>query len=489
MDSRNKGYRGIEVPTHHFEQFIPRESRIYVNRNLKMNSLKWVGFDMDHTLALYNGNFIEALAYDLAREALIRERGYPELLRQARYDPDFGIRGLVVDKDEGNLLKMDQFAYVARAYHGRRALDRETRKHLYSGRSLNLSSDRFWTSDTLFGLPEISLYASAVEVFEAEKEPLDTRQLFEDVRYSVDLVHRDGSLKAVIQERMGECFLRDTRLAATLEKFRQEGKRLFLLTNSDYAYTSRVLAHLLDDEMHGRRWWESFDLIVTSSRKPAFFKGRRRWRPVEQDEHPVPSFAGGNFRLLEQEMGAMGDEILYVGDHIFGDILRSKKLGGWRTCMIIEELEHEIRAGALNESLREKMDELRDANSGLLYHLGRTRSRLDEMRRKKLSRYRSMDREGLADLDREIEEAGEEERHLDESLTRNILEIKELEEAALRRFNPYWGSLCKEDNEISRFGAQIQDYACLYTSRASNFLHYPGDKYFRSPTEFMPHEE
>ena len=276
---------------------------------------------------------------------------------------------------------------------------------------------------------------------------------------------------------------------ATLDKFRQEGKRLFLLTNSDYAYTSRVLAHLLDDELHERRWWESFDLIVTSSRKPAFFKGRRRWKPVEQGEHSVPAYSGGNFHLLEQEMGAMGDEILYVGDHIFGDILRSKKVGGWRTCMIIEELEHEIRAGALNESLREKMDELRDANSGLLYHLSRIRVRLEEMRRQKLSRYQSMDREGLAQLDREIEEAGEEERHLDEMLTRNILEIKDLEEASLRRFNPYWGSLCKEDNEISRFGAQIQNYACLYTSRVSNFLHYPGDKYFRSPTEFMPHEE
>jgi hypothetical protein len=66
--------------------------------------------------------------------------------------------------------------------------------------------------------------------------------------------------------------------------------------------------------------------------------------------------------------------------------------------------------------------------------------------------------------------------------------IKNAEEQAYLRFNDYWGSLCKVDNEISLFAAQIRDYACIYTSRVSNFLHYSPDRYFRSPMEFMPHE-
>jgi len=33
---------------------IPRTRRVFVNRNLKMAGIDWVGFDMDYTLAIYN---------------------------------------------------------------------------------------------------------------------------------------------------------------------------------------------------------------------------------------------------------------------------------------------------------------------------------------------------------------------------------------------------------------------------------------------------
>ena len=35
-------------------------------------------------------------------------------------------------------------------------------------------------------------------------------------------------------------------------------------------------------------------------------------------------------------------DVLYVGDHIFGDVLKSKKLRGWRTFLIIPELNDEL---------------------------------------------------------------------------------------------------------------------------------------------------
>ena len=35
-------------------------------------------------------------------------------------------------------------------------------------------------------------------------------------------------------------------------------------------------------------------------------------------------------------------QVLYVGDHIYGDILRSKKTLGWRTMLVIPELETEL---------------------------------------------------------------------------------------------------------------------------------------------------
>ena len=44
---------------------------------------------------------------------------------------------------------------------------------------------------------------------------------------------------------------------------------------------------------------------------------------------------------------------------------------------------------------------------------------------------------------------------------------------------------CREN---SRFGEQVEDYACVYTSRVSNFRFYSPMQYFRGPRDRMPHE-
>lgn len=38
-----------------------------------------------------------------------------------------------------------------------------------------------------------------------------------------------------------------------------------------------------------------------------------------------------------------GKDILYVGDHIFGDILKSKKRQGWKTFLVVPELSRELK--------------------------------------------------------------------------------------------------------------------------------------------------
>jgi len=35
----------------------------------------------------------------------------------------------------------------------------------------------------------------------------------------------------------------------------------------------------------------------------------------------------------------------------------------------------------------------------------------------------------------------------------------------------------------------VEQFACIYTSRVSNFLHYSPMQYFRSPRDLMPHEQ
>ena len=63
--------------------------------------------------------------------------------------------------------------------------------------------------------------------------------------------------------------------------------------------------------------------------------------PHSEGGSPCPVFHGGTARFLEKQLGFRGDQILYFGDHTYGDILRSKKSLGWRTAMVVEELPRE----------------------------------------------------------------------------------------------------------------------------------------------------
>jgi hypothetical protein len=67
-------------------------------------------------------------------------------------------------------------------------------------------------------------------------------------------------------------------------------------------------------------------------------------------------------------------------------------------------------------------------------------------------------------------------------------EQRTIERRIDQRFHAYWGSLLKEENEESSFGAQVEEYACLYTSRVSNFHLYSPAQYFRGPRDEMAHE-
>ncbi|MEO8214094.1 MAG: 5'-nucleotidase domain-containing protein, partial [Myxococcales bacterium] len=94
---------------------IPRKSRVYVNRNLRLDRIEMVGFDMDYTLAIYNQPRIEQLSIQATLDKLVMNKGYPNDIRLLAYDPALAIRGLVVDRTNGNIFKPDRYGFPGRA--------------------------------------------------------------------------------------------------------------------------------------------------------------------------------------------------------------------------------------------------------------------------------------------------------------------------------------------------------------------------------------
>src|SRR3569623_2093596 len=161
---------------------VARKNRVFCNRNLRMDSIEMIGFDMDYTLALYHQDKLEQLSIELTLGKLIAKHGYPEEIRSLHYDPRWAIRGLMVDRQLGNVFKMDRHAYVGRCYHGFRELSHDERRHTYRNEKINLSSARFEWIDPLFGLPEAVMYTPLVDWADRTTGTVDYDKLMGDVR-------------------------------------------------------------------------------------------------------------------------------------------------------------------------------------------------------------------------------------------------------------------------------------------------------------------
>ena len=479
---------------------ISLRSRIFCNRNLKMASIEFIGFDMDYTLALYHQERLEQLSIELTLDKLIRNFGFPEEIRDLHYDPSYAIRGLAVDRKLGNVFKMDRHGYVGRVYHGFHQLSKAERRKHYRHERINASHERYAWIDTLFALPEAVMYITLVDHFDHKPTGIGYPALFQAIRESIDLAHRDDTLKSIIEKDLASFIIKDANLAETLHKLRSSGKKLFLLTNSYYPYTRAVMSYLFDGARSAYPSWRHyFDYIVVGGRKPGFFTEHEPFLQIDLETgepiaRPVDHmlrdrvYQGGNIFDFERMTGAKGEKVLYVGDHIYGDILRLKKSYVWRTAMVIQELEHENRVGA------DQQQRVRD-----LTVLDRRRRNLDSeidyqvLLLKRLHKLLEDTRLGQhVSLVPQIEEATRQAKEALGSLRDRARLMREeldaLEDSVEKSYNPHWGPIFREGNENSRFGKQVSDYADLYTSRVSNFLAYSPVRYFHAPRRQMPHE-
>jgi HAD superfamily 5'-nucleotidase-like hydrolase len=484
---------------------IPRGHRVYVNRNLRLDKIEMVGFDMDYTLALYNQARIEELSMRATLHKLVSAKGYPAAIQALSYDPMLAVRGLVVDQLNGNIFKPDRYGFPGRARHGLAAMERAKVSELYQRDRTRLSNRRYAWIDSLFALPEAVLYAVLVDYFDrqADSEPKPTyTTLWENIRECIDLAHRDGSIKAIVSTELPSYIERDDALAETLHKLRSSGKRLFLLTNSAWDYTSGVMSYLLDGARGGGpsasrsaypSWRNYFDVIVVSACKPEFFTEDRPFVELAADGEPTTRnseapfqrgrvYSGGNIRAFQERAHATGDRVLFVGDHIYGDMLRSRKSSNWRTAMVLQELEHEV---TMYDQLRPELGRLDRLDAELIRLDAELNERQSAMRSLQKKVAEGSDTEKVEAAKRAVKEAIE---NLRKGLRTTASQHRAVEDGIDNAFNPYWGPMFREGYEVSKFGEQVEAYACVYTSRVSNFRYYSPMQYFRGPRDRMPHE-
>jgi hypothetical protein len=226
-------------------------------------------------------------------------------------------------------------------------------------------------------------------------------------------------------------------------------------------------------------WQEVFDLIIVAANKPNFFLQMPSFLNVDAATGLLSNFygkiewngiyQGGNASILEKHLELAPQEILYLGDHILGDVVSLKESIGWRTGLVVQELADEVpileATSAVHHQIAEKMKQkeyLEDASLELR----------EKMHLKKGK---------FSDLKREFDGYREKIFKLDE-------EIRNLIFASQKDFNPKWGEVMRAGNEISRFAALVERYACIYTAGIANLFYYSPFKYYRSQRRFLAHD-
>jgi HAD superfamily 5'-nucleotidase-like hydrolase len=459
-----------------------------------MRAIRAIGYDMDYTLVHYAIEEWEARAYEHVRQRLVAE-GLP--VGDLRFDPKGIIRGLVVDRELGNVVKANRFGYVKRAFHGTEPLGFDELRHAYAGTVIDLSDPRWVFLNTLFSLSEAYMFSQLVDLLDAGRLPgaRSYADVYELCRKHLDLTHMEGELKAEILANPERFVVLDPDAALALLDQKHAGKQLMLITNSEWPFTSGMMTYTFDRFLpEGTTWRDLFDLVVVAAAKPAFFSNRASFlevvspegllRPVVGPLEKGRAYFGGNAAGVERFLGVSGDEILYVGDHIFGDVNVSKTLLRWRTALIVRELEDEIAATAAAQPALDELAAMMQQKEALerehcAARLAQTRARAGYGRTP--ANGPDAPARGDAELSAEIARLRAEIAALDER-------ISPLAKLASEVANASWGPLMWAGNDKSHYARQIERHADVYTSRVSNFAFASPFVYLRSPRGSLPHD-
>lgn len=452
---------------------------VFVNRTLNLKRIRYIGFDMDHTLVRYKSENFEALAHRSMVEKLVSDKGYPQSLLKLEFSFDRAIRGLVMDKMKGNVLKLSRHSAIRVSYHGLTPIDYRSQGRLYKSTYIDLRDPNFDSVDTAFSIAFAGLFMQLVDLKDSDEQSTmpDYAHIAEDLTWVLDRAHRDGSLKNKVRQNLDNFIIKDPEAVAGLERYKKHGKKLFVVTNSDYDYTKLLLDYTINPFLkEHKNWQDLFDFTLTLSSKPRFFIDNLRFLKIDPTTGTMSNmsgklepgiYQGGCANVFTQDLGAEADEILYIGDHIYGDILRLKKDCAWRTALVVEELGSEIAKEKIAQPIHEKINKLMEKKLPL-------EIKVDELISEQIEKSVHSHDEKIHALLADISEIDK--------------QISPLIKQQQQDFNPYWGEVMRAGIEESYFAYQVDRFACVYMTKLADLLATSPRTYFRSARRPLAHD-
>uniref|UniRef100_A0A1L8DXM6 5'-nucleotidase domain-containing protein 1 n=2 Tax=Nyssomyia neivai TaxID=330878 RepID=A0A1L8DXM6_9DIPT len=331
----------------------------------------YVGFDLDNTVLRYNVRNVVDMEYQEMAKFLVEQKGYSaKLLEPLGAAEDFLQKGLILDCEKGNILRISRTGIVLRAAHGSRFLSDDEIVSYYGAERRWELGEKFsgnildvWNGPLslklrnlldYFDMPVSLLFSRIVDTIDSERGGVQgTYNVWPDILSGLVQIYTREHFQTGVSEYFNRLrahpdqYLLKTppSVIAWLKELKRT-KATFLLTGSNTDFADFTASYALGDN-----WRELFDQVICFARKPAFFFNQKRpFIEVSGYEECGPAsdlqigkvYTQGNasdlMEMLKQKIPTDTPRVLYVGDNLIQDVFTPSTVCGWDTVAVIEEL-------------------------------------------------------------------------------------------------------------------------------------------------------
>lgn len=340
-----------------------------MSETFRLSDYDCVGFDLDNTLCEYRIGPMVQMIYDVLTDYLINKCNYSAKCLRQPIDFDFFQRGLILDVEKGNILKINGSGKILRAAHGTKFMSDEEIVSVYGPSKTwsvtNIFVENFletWNgpvSDKIrplldfFDIPVSLVFGRCVDGIDEFCRP-ETYNVWPDVMKGLIYMYSRENFSANTGEYFS--YLKSTPSLYynkcpdyVLDWLRElkKSKKVFLVSGSHVDYANFTATQSL-----GANWKELFDISIFYARKPGFFTSDR---PFYNTDSQMLNECGnvdninfgnvysqGNWNqlhnLFKKETGKSNPKCLYVGDNILQDVVAPSRFSGLDTIAIVEEM-------------------------------------------------------------------------------------------------------------------------------------------------------
>ncbi|XP_055637582.1 5'-nucleotidase domain-containing protein 1 isoform X1 [Toxorhynchites rutilus septentrionalis] len=333
-----------------------------------------VGFDLDNTLLRYQiGNMME-LEYEIMSKFLVEQRGYSGKYLLQAPDIDFLQKGLIIDFERGNVLKVGPDGTIHQATHGtQKMVESEIIAYYGDEKKWEVTteycenmlvawngplSEKMRTVLDYFDICATLLFGRIIDTLDEDShERIGRYNIWPDVLDALVYMYSrehfglgvGGYFQSLTEQPEKYLQKASPKVVSWLRELKKT-KTTFLVTGSHIDFANFTASYAL-----GPDWSELFDVVVGYAKKPGFFTGAKPFvglqNAVETDPL-TPSqlerngiYSQGNWRdltvLLERLSHKTKPRYLYIGDNLIQDVYTPSKFTKADTIAIVEEMSAE----------------------------------------------------------------------------------------------------------------------------------------------------